>query len=318
VSREFSASEFALLEPEDSFDHPGWPPISDDLNRVRLRQLRKQEIAVARRFHGGARWPYAAISVACFLVWLSFFPLAIMGELNLPLAFVLSCIFVSGGYITAHEAMHSNIARKGEKLRWLNELTGHISTIPLIVPYSMVKTIHLRHHQHTNDPDKDPDFIHGAASFAGALLSSWRIRQPGGSNTAMHWRRHVAEIGTPEAKSALVQTMAMQLVAMALFFAMAWSGYAIELVAIWWLPRHVGLTYMHTVLSWATHHPHGRRGRYANTKVIRHPLGYIGTMGIEYHIVHHLYPNIPLHATRAAYYEMKPLLEARGVDCSAK
>jgi beta-carotene hydroxylase len=37
---------------------------------------------------------------------------------------------------------------------------------------------------------------------------------------------------------------------------------------------------------------------------------------MQYHIVHHLYPGIPNHATKDAYYEMKPILAQRGVDCS--
>jgi beta-carotene hydroxylase len=35
---------------------------------------------------------------------------------------------------------------------------------------------------------------------------------------------------------------------------------------------------------------------------------------METHIVHHLYPNIPNHRTRAAYVALKPVLHARGVD----
>ncbi len=142
--------------PADARAVPLGPDGLDDHTR---RNLRKEEIEIARRFHGGAMWPYAAAAIVCFAIWVSFFPLAIMGMLNLPLAFVLSCIFATGGYVTSHEAMHSNIARKGEKLRWLNELTGQISTIPIVFPFSMARLMHLEHHYHTNDPKKDPDYI---------------------------------------------------------------------------------------------------------------------------------------------------------------
>jgi len=37
-------------------------------------------------------------------------------------------------------------------------------------------------------------------------------------------------------------------------------------------------------------------------------------MGMQYHIVHHLHPYIPLSQTPAAYREMKPILRARGCD----
>ena len=141
-------------------DRPAIPlaPVGPDgLDAYVRRNLRKEEIAIARQFHGGATWIYPLVAIVCFAVWLSFFPLAIMGMLNLPLAFVLSCIFATGGYVTSHEAMHSNIARQGEKLRWLNELTGQISTIPIVFPFSMARMMHLEHHYHCNDPQKDPD-----------------------------------------------------------------------------------------------------------------------------------------------------------------
>ncbi len=37
-------------------------------------------------------------------------------------------------------------------------------------------------------------------------------------------------------------------------------------------------------------------------------------MGMETHLIHHLYPAIPNHRTRAAYFALKPILDARGVD----
>jgi beta-carotene hydroxylase len=283
------------------------------------RTLLQQERAIGLKYaaHNVRTWPYTAATIVCFVAWLSFFPLAMLGLMPLWLGCILSSIFVAGGYVTAHEAMHSNLGAEGTKQRFWNELTGQISTIPLILPFSMVKAMHLLHHQYTNDPDKDPDAIHAAPNVVMAVVRSWLNRQPGAGGTGARWRRHIAELGTPEAQRALAETMALQAIVMAFFFAMAWSGYAIEVALLWWLPRHLGLSYIHAVLSWAPHHPHGRTGRYENTAVIRHPLGLWGAMGIDYHLIHHLYPYIPVHATAAAYREMKPLLQARGVDCSA-
>jgi beta-carotene hydroxylase len=39
-------------------------------------------------------------------------------------------------------------------------------------------------------------------------------------------------------------------------------------------------------------------------------------MGMQYHLIHHLYPGIPNHRTKEAYYALKPILKARGVDVS--
>jgi beta-carotene hydroxylase len=284
------------------------------------RTLIQQERAIGLRYaaQNVRTWPYAAVAIGCFAVFVATFPLAIMGVIPLWLGCAINSVFVAGGYVVSHEAMHSNVGREGTKQRFWNELTGWLAAVPLILPFSMLKAMHLLHHQHTNDPMKDPDAIHAAPNVFMAVVQSWRNRQPGAGGTAARWRRHIAELGTPEAEAALKHTMLMQLAVMSFFFAMAWNGYAIEIALLWWLPRHIGLSYIHAVLSWAPHHPHGGTGRYENTGVIRHPLGYVGSLGIEYHLIHHLYPYIPFHATRAAYREMKPILEARGVDCSAQ
>lgn len=289
----------------------------DGLDRHTRRDLRKEEIAIARQFHGGAMWPYAVAAFGCFAVWLSFFPLAIMGLLNLPLAFVLSCIFCVGGYVTSHEAMHSNIGRPGTPTRWLNEAVGAVSTIPIVFPFSMARLMHLEHHYHCNHPEKDPDYTDEAPNMWAAWYKTWYNRQPGVDGSIHHYKRILAEMGTPAARRALVETMVLQLIFMATLFTMAWNGYAIEAALIWWLPRHIGLSYIRFFLSWAPHHPReGRMGRYENTYVFKSRVGHILSMGMQYHIVHHLYPGIPNHRTKEAYYALKPILKARGVDVS--
>lgn len=295
----------------------GRPDRELDAHARRTLAQMEREIGLKYAAHNVRTWPYVAVAIGCFAVFVASFPLAILGIVPLWLACAVNSVFVAGGYVVSHEAMHSNLGREGTKQRFWNELTGWIAAVPLILPFSMLKTMHLLHHQHTNDPWKDPDAIHAAPNVFLAVVRSWLNRQPGGGGTGARWRRHIAELGTPQAQAALKHTMAIQFVVMAFFFAMAWSGYAIEVALLWWLPRHIGLSYIHAVLSWAPHHPHGRTGRYDSTAVIRHKLGLWGALGIDFHLIHHLYPYIPVHATKAAYLEMKPILEARGVDCSA-
>ncbi|HYD25725.1 MAG TPA: fatty acid desaturase [Croceibacterium sp.] len=313
-----NAAADALAPQRDARAIPLGGP--DGLDRHVRRDLRRQESAIALRYaaHATATWPYTAVALACFAAWLSFFPLAVAGILPLWLGCALGSVFVAGGYVVAHEAMHSNLGQEGTPQRFWNELTGNLSTIPLMLPFSMVKLMHLLHHRHPNDPYRDPDAIHAAPNVAMAVVQSWLNRQPGKGGTAARWRRHCAELGTAEAKRALAELMIAQVLSLAFLFAMAWSGYAIEAALLWWLPRHIGLSYIHAVLSWAPHHPHGGTGRYDSTAIIRHKLGLWGSMGIDYHLIHHLYPFIPVHATGAAYRELKPLLAQRGVDVSAR
>lgn len=290
----------------------------DGLDRYTRRDLRKEELEIARRFHGGAMWPYAVAAVGCFAVWVSFFPLAIMGWLNLPFAFVFSCIIAVAGYVHGHEAMHSNIGRPGEKSRWLNELTGQVATIPIVFPFSMARLVHLEHHYHCNHAEKDPDFTDTAPNAWAAVWKTWYNRQPRVDGTIRRYKRALEELGTRQAQRALRETLLLQLFFMTVLFAMAWSGHAIEAALIWWLPRHIALTYIRFFLSWAPHHPReGRLGRYENTRIFKSRVGHILSMGMETHLVHHLYPGIPNHRTKEAYFALKPVLAKRGIDVSA-
>lgn len=97
-----------------------------------------------------------------------------------------------------------------------------------------------------------------------------------------------------------------------ILFALAWSGHAIEAALLWWLPRHIGLTYIQYYLSWAPHHPGTDKGRYRDTRSFRAIFGNLGSMGMQCHIVHHLHPRIPLYRTPRAYWQMRDILEARG------
>lgn len=317
--REPLAEGGTLLAPDlrqrvPAGDRPAIPLGPDGLDRYTRRDLRKEEIAIAQTFHGGRMWPYAVAAFGCFAVWLSFFPLALLDMLNLPLAFALSTIFAVGGYVTGHEAMHSNIARKGEKLFWLNEAVGHISTIPIVCPYGIAKLTHLEHHRHCNHPELDPDYTDEAPNWWMAIWKTWYNRQPGVDGSIQRYLRTLKRLGTPEAEGAIRSTIRAQLIYMAVLFGMAWSGHALVALLVWWLPRQIGATYIQFYLSWAPHHPGAQMGRYKDTRSFRSKVGVIGSMGMEYHIIHHLYPRIPLMRTPAAYWALKPVLEARGCD----
>ena len=53
-------------------------------------------------------------------------------------------------------------------------------------------------------------------------------------------------------------------------------------------------------------------GRYRDTRAWRSPVGTILSMGMEYNIIHHLFPRIPLFQTGPAYHAMRQLLDERG------
>lgn len=94
------------------------------------------------------------------------------------LGFIIALFNIILSYLPSHDAQHSIIAKRGQKLRWLNELIGWIGSISLTTPYPVFRATHLEHHKHANVPDLDPDFY---VTAVGPWHAIWRIliaRQP--------------------------------------------------------------------------------------------------------------------------------------------
>jgi beta-carotene hydroxylase len=325
--RQVDLTEQVRLDPAASVETlaPDAPAIplgrGSGLDRHVLLDLQRQERAIARKYYElgqTIRWQYVAATLVGFAVWVSLFPLTMLDVVPLWAAFIVSYLIATAGYVTAHEAMHSTIGRRGTKAWFWNELTGQLSMIPLMFPFSIARATHLQHHRFPNDPVRDPDYPDGAPNLRAALWKGWLNRQPGKTAQAHHIKKVMLEqVGTPEAKRALKETALVQLAGTLFFIGMALAGYAMEIAMVWWLPRWCALIHTHVFFSWETHHPQTGTGRYDNTRIFRSSVGSFLSMWIEFHLVHHLYPNIPMHLTKQAYFEMKPVLQARGVDCSA-
>ena len=284
-----------------------------DLSTLSEKELMQAEREIARRHID--KFPYLAVfwAFANLAVWLSLWPLVFMGLLPLWAGFIIATFNVMLSYLPSHEAQHDIIAKPGTKLRWLNEIVGHLSTIPLVLPYRVAKLTHMEHHKHANDPDLDPDHSTHANGPLHAIWKSFANRQPrakGGFNA------YGDTLLRLERLDALLDGVIYNLLFYGILSVLAWSGHAIEAALLWWLPRHIGMTYIQYFLSWAPHHPARQKGRYRDTRSFRSILGNIGSMGMQYHIVHHLHPRIPLYRTPMAYWQMRDILEARGCEVS--
>ncbi|MDP3855059.1 fatty acid desaturase, partial [Phenylobacterium sp.] len=212
----------------------------------------------------------------------------------------------------SHEAQHRIIAREGEPLFWLNELVGHLSPVPLGLSYEAARLTHYEHHKHANHLEFDPDINTRSDSAWHMIVKDLgsQLQTVPKMNTA--YANALERIGTDDARRGRAVALIYALATNALLFGFAWAGYALEVAAIVWLPRIVGGVYIRFFLSWAPHHPAADLGRYRDTRGFRSRLGNILTMGMQYHIIHHLYPRMPLFRHPAAFRALRPILVARG------
>lgn len=286
------------------------PVLPDDLSQLSNAELKRLELKIARQHSGMVPWEAVIWAFVNMAVWLSLWPLVFSGWLPLWAAFPVATINMALVYLPTHEAQHDIIARPGTKLRWLNELVGHATSWMLVFPFEVLRITHLDHHRHTNDPEKDVDITTKAPGPWSAIWCSIRNRQP----DAKRNHDYAAALIRANRPGLIVLSLVYKLGFIGILGALAWNGYALEALFLWWLPYQIAITYIIFFLSWAPHHPGKETGRYRNTRSWRSRLGNIGSMGMQFHIVHHLHPYIPLTRTPAAYRDMRPILEARGCE----
>jgi beta-carotene hydroxylase len=283
-----------------------------DLSELSTQDLVRLERSIADQFMGGLPWGSIVWAFANLAVWLSLWPLSLSGVLPLWAAAPIATLNVILAYLPSHEAQHRIIAREGERLFWLNELVGHLSPVPMGLSYGAARLTHYEHHKHANDLELDPDINTRSESGWHMIVKDigMQLQTVPKMNTA--YAETLERIGTDDARGAGAVSLAYALVTNALLFGFAWAGYALEVAALIWLPRIVGGVYIRFFLSWAPHHPAAELGRYRDTRGFRSRLGNILTMGMQYHIIHHLYPRMPLMRHPAAFRALRPILVARG------
>ena len=277
-------------------------------------ELRAMEREIAKQHLD--KFPYLSLfwGLGNLTCWAAVWVLCLSGMMPLWLGFIIATINVAASYLPSHEAQHSIFAMPGKPKRWLNELVGLLSPIPLVIPYSVLRATHMEHHKHANNPELDPDHNENydtIAGFFGAVCS--------GVNLSLMVREHpyvrcLKRIGREDL---ILHSVAYQLVYLSVLCGMALNGLALEAALLWWLPRVVAVFYVQFYLSWAPHYPGCGTDRYNDTQSFKSRFGNIWSSGMQYHVIHHLYPRIPLVRTPEAYRQMKPILKAQGARVDA-
>ena len=292
----------------------GFNAMDTNLDHLTTEQLDVLEREIAKKYMHQVPWGAVVWGIGNCLIFIALFPLVLLEILPIWLAFPIATLNCALAYLPSHEAQHNIIAGKGRPLRWLNELVGHVSTIPVVNPYRVLRATHMEHHAHCNDESLDPDYNVHARSNADFFLKFLKNRQPAGVRDE-DYRACLERLGKSEL---MLDATLFQGAYLLVLFSMAWSGHAIEAALLWWLPKMIAETHLLYYLSWAPHFPGHERGRYRDTRAFRSRLGNIFSAGMQYHIVHHLYPRIPLSLTPAAYRELRPLLAKRGCELGGR
>jgi fatty acid desaturase len=238
---------------------------------------------VAREFHGHA-WIFAA---------------------NLPL-YLLAAASLHGISLFTHEGVHGTLSPRP----WWNRAVSIACAQPVLQNYSAYKVLHLRHHQHLG-LEGDPDHY--------ANYTSWTWLE-----FMMHWGRLIIGYpaylvaipvlgyrhGTPSARRWIVFEVLLGLVLVGTAVAcLPWlfllHGWLIPMLVINTLVNIRGMS-QHTFLEHQSDPILGTRS------ILTNRVTAFFMCNENYHLEHHLYPNVPWYNLPRLHRALRAELIERG------
>ncbi|MCS6959642.1 MAG: fatty acid desaturase [Pseudanabaenaceae cyanobacterium SKYGB_i_bin29] len=213
-----------------------------------------------------------------------------------PLVFFLNFVslYVLGTVI--HDASHGVAHRN----RIVNAVMGHISALLQGFVYPVFTRVHMQHHAHVNDPENDPDHF---VSTGGPL---WLIAVRFFYHEVFFFQRRLWR------KWELWEWFFSRLLLVIVLTLGYYYGFLSYILTYWFGPAGIMGLLLGLFFDYLPHRPFQERSRWKNARVYPGWLLNILLLGQNYHLIHHLWPNIPWYNYQPAYYKMKPLLDAHG------
>ncbi len=204
-----------------------------------------------------------------------------------------------------HEAVHQSIARR----RWVNELVGRVCGVLMLAGFAPFRHVHLEHHKHTNDPEKDPDYWSGSDP-KWALPLRWLTQD-------LHYWVVYSRVwaGRParERYEMIVTTVGEIGVSVALIA----TGWGWHWLLLWIVPSKLAIVFLAYSFDYLPHVPHritGKENRYRATLVRPNGLLTPLLLSQNLHLIHHLYPAVPFYRYGAIWRAQRETLLEKGVE----
>ncbi len=227
-----------------------------------------------------------ALSVCGYWVW----------QIPNWVCFLMNVVALHIAGTVIHDACHKSAHRN----RAINAILGHSSALMLAFAFPVFTRVHLQHHAHVNDPEKDPDHY---VSTGGPL---WLI--------AVRFFYH--EIFFFKHKlwrdRELMEWFFSRLFVVTIVLVSIHYHFLSYILDFWFVPSGVVGLALGLFFDYLPHRPFTERNRWKNARVYASPILNILILGQNYHLVHHLWPSIPWYKYQPAYYMMKPLLDEKG------
>jgi len=209
----------------------------------------------------------------------------------------LAACFINGtaGYFLfspMHDAIHSSLGRSKQLNLWV----GRISFLfySSLVAFELMRFIHFRHHRNANSDEDEADGViqSGPGWFRPLkwpfldLIYAWKYFGQG------YWKERP--------KSEKRNIIIMALITLVMWPWLVINGYLMELLMLWIIPQRISFFLIAFIFVYLPHVPNDvseQDNAYRATS-IRQGMEWLLSplmMYQNYHLVHHLYPNVPFY-----------------------
>jgi len=273
----------------------------------------EEERKVARTFMGRIEWEMIVIGLGQFIVWVVTWSLVVNNLIPLWAGFVITTISTACAYLPSHAGQHGHLSGKHKHLKWLDTVVGQISLIPLAQSHHILKATHMKHHAHTNDPKKDPDYRH--THVDNWLQSAIQIQNQTGEGGLIEV---VEKLSKEDSKFARALETG-GLVGFLFFFAQMAVAviYPLETLLLWWIPRKLAVSYLGIIFSYEPH-KNLPIGRYKDSRFWSNGMPRFLNHSMQIHVMHHMYPNICHFDEPKAVEALLPFMIERGIPGADK
>ncbi|WP_170414016.1 fatty acid desaturase [Ruegeria atlantica] len=204
-------------------------------------------------------------------------------------------------FTLSHECTH----KTPFKTSWLNDVIGHLVSVPIALPFTWFRYFHLAHHKWTNHPDKDPE-LGGKPRPRDRLslliyLSGW----PYWKGMAFVLRQNAfGQIDAPYLPERQHSAMRVEARLLLAFYGVAALSLFLSplLFWLWILPVLLGQPFLRLYLL-AEHGlcpPVANMLENSRTTFTNRIVRFLA-WNMPYHAEHHAFPNVPFHQLPALH-----------------
>tara|TARA_B100000745_G_scaffold103832_1_gene66287 strand:+ start:235 stop:1131 length:897 start_codon:yes stop_codon:yes gene_type:complete len=235
-------------------------------------------------------WP----TIILFLICAGFMFGATWAAIYGHISYLAACLIngTSGYFLFSpmHDAIHSSVGRSKKLNLWVGRIT--FLYFSSLVAFELMRFIHFRHHRNANGEGDEADHIVQSGPAWLRPLKWPFIDLIYGWKYLGYWK--------DRPKSETRSVIIMFLTTLVVWPWLIINGYLMELLMFWIIPQRISFFFISFIFVYLPHVPNEiseKEDAYRATS-IREGMEWLLSplmMYQNYHLVHHLYPNVPFY-----------------------